>query len=225
MESFQALWSAEIRKSCESCQVAKATVFCRPDSAFLCLSCDAEIHGANKVASRYHREWMCVVCEQGPAAVVCNPDAAALCATCDADLHSPGTRASRHVRVPVMPYLGWEPFSSSSIGPGHERGGGPNSGDSSGSELVEGSDFMSVDELSTYVDSFLVFDRDPSPSRVRQGSDHRSEPPPLVSTNQSWDNLSGNEFCGSFQHTTTTAQSLSQHNQSHIFKRKKNGGT
>nr|AGS32266.1 CONSTANS-like protein [Litchi chinensis] len=91
-------------KPCDSCKAAAAAIFCRPDSAFLCLNCDSRIHGVNKLASRHERVWMCEVCEQAPAAVTCKADAAALCVTCDNDIHSANPLARRHERTPVEPF-------------------------------------------------------------------------------------------------------------------------
>ncbi|XP_062078589.1 zinc finger protein CONSTANS-LIKE 5 [Humulus lupulus] len=92
-------------RPCDSCKsAASAAVFCRADSAFLCLSCDAKIHCANKLASRHERVWVCEVCEQAPAAVTCKADAASLCVSCDADIHSANPLAQRHERVPVEPF-------------------------------------------------------------------------------------------------------------------------
>lgn len=92
-------------KGCDSCKAAAAAVFCRVDTAFLCLSCDAKIHCANRLASRHERVWMCEVCEQAPAAVTCKADAAALCVSCDADIHSANPLAQRHDRVPIEPFF------------------------------------------------------------------------------------------------------------------------
>ncbi|KAK9097924.1 hypothetical protein Syun_024969 [Stephania yunnanensis] len=92
-------------KACDSCKAASALLFCRADSAFLCISCDAKIHGANKLASRHERVWICEVCEQAPAAVTCKADAAALCVTCDRDIHSANPLARRHDRLPVVPFF------------------------------------------------------------------------------------------------------------------------
>ncbi|KAK6158691.1 hypothetical protein DH2020_006005 [Rehmannia glutinosa] len=91
-------------KLCDSCKTTSATVFCRADSAFLCVTCDAKIHAANKLASRHGRVWVCEVCEQAPAAVTCKADAAALCATCDRDIHSANPLARRHERLPIVPF-------------------------------------------------------------------------------------------------------------------------
>lgn len=89
-------------KLCDSCKAAPATVFCRADSAFLCMACDSKIHAANKLASRHGRVWVCEVCEQAPASVTCKADAAALCASCDRDIHSANPLARRHERIPVV---------------------------------------------------------------------------------------------------------------------------
>lgn len=90
-------------RPCNSCKRAAAALFCRVDSAFLCLPCDGDVHGANKLASRHERVRMCEVCEQAPAAVTCQADAAALCSACDADIHSVNSLASRHHRLPIEP--------------------------------------------------------------------------------------------------------------------------
>ncbi|KAM7274975.1 hypothetical protein ACFE04_016841 [Oxalis oulophora] len=91
-------------KLCDSCKSASATLFCRADSAFLCVNCDTKIHAANKLASRHARVWVCEVCEQAPAHVTCKADAAALCVTCDRDIHSVNPLARRHERVAVIPF-------------------------------------------------------------------------------------------------------------------------
>ncbi|XP_058113820.1 zinc finger protein CONSTANS-LIKE 4-like [Magnolia sinica] len=91
-------------KPCDSCKSSSALLFCRADSAFLCIECDGKVHGANKLASRHERVWMCEVCEQAPASVTCKADAAALCVTCDRDIHSANPLARRHERFPVVPF-------------------------------------------------------------------------------------------------------------------------
>ncbi|KAE8726287.1 Zinc finger protein CONSTANS-LIKE 4 [Hibiscus syriacus] len=95
-------------KICDICKSTAAAIFCRVDSAFMCLNCDSRVHsGTNKLgsAARHERVWMCEVCEQAPAAVTCKADAAALCVTCDADIHSANPLARRHERVPVEPFF------------------------------------------------------------------------------------------------------------------------
>ncbi|XP_031481623.1 zinc finger protein CONSTANS-LIKE 4-like isoform X1 [Nymphaea colorata] len=96
-------WSIAPRK-CDSCEASPAILFCRADSAFLCLNCDSKVHGANRLASRHERVWMCEVCEQAPASVTCKADSAALCVACDNDIHSANPLARRHERLPVVPF-------------------------------------------------------------------------------------------------------------------------
>eukprot|EP00897_Mesotaenium_endlicherianum_P001823 jgi/Mesen1/1669/ME000136S00556 len=91
-------------KACDACQAAAAVLFCRADAAHLCVACDSQVHGANKLASRHERVWLCEVCELAPAAVTCKADAAALCTQCDIDIHSANPLARRHERVPVTPF-------------------------------------------------------------------------------------------------------------------------
>ncbi|KAG5018549.1 hypothetical protein AAZX31_06G056700 [Glycine max] len=92
-------------KLCDSCKSATATLYCRPDAAFLCGACDSKVHAANKLASRHPRVVLCEVCEQAPAHVTCKADAAALCLACDRDIHSANPLASRHERIPVTPFF------------------------------------------------------------------------------------------------------------------------
>ncbi|XP_051129986.1 zinc finger protein CONSTANS-LIKE 4-like [Andrographis paniculata] len=96
-------WSFTARP-CDSCKAARAAAYCRADNAFLCASCDARVHAANKVASRHARVVVCEVCEHAPAAVTCKADAAALCHACDRDIHSANPLARRHERLPVVPF-------------------------------------------------------------------------------------------------------------------------
>ncbi|KAB2069418.1 hypothetical protein ES319_A08G094800v1 [Gossypium barbadense] len=94
-------------KTCDTCKSAATAIFCRSDSAFMCLNCDSRIHSVNDklVSCRHERVWMCEVCEQAPAAVTCKADAAALCVACDSDIHSANPLARRHERVPVQPFF------------------------------------------------------------------------------------------------------------------------
>ncbi|XP_073004213.1 zinc finger protein CONSTANS-LIKE 4-like [Typha latifolia] len=107
-------WGLDARV-CDSCKSLPAQVYCQADAAYLCGTCDARVHGANKLASRHERVWVCEVCEQAPAAITCKADAASLCVTCDADIHDANPLARRHVRVPIVPFL-HPPTSASADG-------------------------------------------------------------------------------------------------------------
>ncbi|XP_022888517.1 zinc finger protein CONSTANS-LIKE 5-like [Olea europaea var. sylvestris] len=109
-KSFPTGWNVAARP-CDHCKSAVALLFCRTDSAFMCMSCDSKVHDANSKSltllsstSKHERVWMCEVCELAPASVTCKADAAALCITCDRDIHSANHLASRHERVPVIPF-------------------------------------------------------------------------------------------------------------------------
>jgi len=104
VKCLPALWGIAA-KPCDSCKAAAALLFCRVDSAFLCIGCDAKVHRPGVAGNaRHERVWMCDVCEQAPASVTCKADAAALCVTCDADIHSANPLAHRHERIPVVPF-------------------------------------------------------------------------------------------------------------------------
>nr|GLL46769.1 BnaA09g04740D [Ipomoea trifida] len=80
---------------------------CQPpcSTAFRCLSCDAKIHAANKLASRHARVWVyeCEVCKQIQVSFTCKGDVAALCVTWDRDIHSANPVARHHKQLPVNP--------------------------------------------------------------------------------------------------------------------------
>ncbi|KAH6757664.1 hypothetical protein C2S52_023345 [Perilla frutescens var. hirtella] len=154
-------WSVTA-KVCDSCRAASATVFCRADSAFLCVACDAKIHAANKLASRHGRVWVCEVCEQAPASFTCKADAAALCAACDRDIHSANPLARRHDRVPVVPFFDSASAVKSSPSDAEEEAEAaswllpdPNSkvGEESGSP-----EYMSAEYLFSDMDPYLDLD-------------------------------------------------------------------
>ncbi|GFP89713.1 zinc finger protein constans-like 5 [Phtheirospermum japonicum] len=98
---FPSGWNVQA-KSCDCCSAAPALLFCRADVAFMCLACDARLHGG--ASAKHERVWMCDVCERAPAAVTCKADAAALCVACDRDIHSANPLARRHDRAPVVPF-------------------------------------------------------------------------------------------------------------------------
>nr|XP_043627769.1 zinc finger protein CONSTANS-LIKE 4-like [Erigeron canadensis] len=109
---------------CDSCKTTSASLFCRADSAFLCITCDGKVHAANKLASRHARVWLCEVCEQAPASVTCKADAAMLCVTCDHDIHSVNPLARRHERFPVTPF-----YETAAVASARGSGGGDQNND------------------------------------------------------------------------------------------------
>lgn len=90
-------------RPCDGCRAAPSAVYCRADAAYLCASCDTQVHSANPVASRHERVRVCETCESAPAVLACRADATALCTACDAQVHSANPIAQRHQRVLVLP--------------------------------------------------------------------------------------------------------------------------
>ncbi|XP_073014789.1 zinc finger protein CONSTANS-LIKE 3-like [Primulina eburnea] len=90
-------------KPCDYCKSTAALLFCRAESAFICMPCDSKVHN-NISTLKHERVWMCEVCEQAPAAVTCKADAASLCVSCDNDIHCANPLARRHERSPVFPF-------------------------------------------------------------------------------------------------------------------------
>ncbi|KAL5212916.1 hypothetical protein ABZP36_023763 [Zizania latifolia] len=90
-------------RPCDGCQAAPSVVYCHADAAYLCTSCDTQVHSANHVASSHGRIHVCEVCESAPSVSACCADTAVLCTTCDAQVHSVNPLVQRHQRVPVLP--------------------------------------------------------------------------------------------------------------------------
>ncbi|CAL4922650.1 unnamed protein product [Urochloa decumbens] len=99
--------------SCDYCGGAAAAVYCRADSARLCLPCDRHVHGANGVCSRHARAPLCADCRA--AAAVFRRAASAtlfLCSNCDFGRHRDGCGGGEpalHDRCAVQPYSGCPP--------------------------------------------------------------------------------------------------------------------
>lgn len=91
-------------RPCDGCHAAPSAVYCHADAAYLCTSCDTQVHSANRLASSHERVRVCVSCESAAAVLKCHADSAALCTTCDAQVHSANPIAQRHQRVPVLPF-------------------------------------------------------------------------------------------------------------------------
>ncbi|CAI5530565.1 unnamed protein product [Closterium sp. Naga37s-1] len=85
---------------CDFCEKGRATVYCKADSAWLCLSCDRVVHSANNLSLRHHRTLLCDGCNAEPASVRCRDENLSLCPDCDLASHNAnpsGANHSRHV--------------------------------------------------------------------------------------------------------------------------------
>ncbi|XP_061362440.1 zinc finger protein CONSTANS-LIKE 15-like [Gastrolobium bilobum] len=73
---------------CDYCDSKSAVLFCKADSAKLCLVCDQHVHSANALSLKHLRYQICDTCKSDTAAVRCSTDNLVLCSRCDWDVHS-----------------------------------------------------------------------------------------------------------------------------------------
>ncbi|XP_044501462.1 putative zinc finger protein CONSTANS-LIKE 11 isoform X2 [Mangifera indica] len=68
---------------CEFCGVVRAVVYCKSDSARLCLQCDGCVHSANLLSRRHPRSLLCDKCNCQPAVARCMDEKLSICQACD----------------------------------------------------------------------------------------------------------------------------------------------
>jgi len=91
---------------CDYCGQHRSMVYCRSDSASLCLSCDRNVHSANALSRRHTRTLLCDRCASQPAMVRCLDENTSLCQNCDWNGHSAGSSAAGHKRQTINCYSG-----------------------------------------------------------------------------------------------------------------------
>nr|CAB3458897.1 unnamed protein product [Digitaria exilis] len=72
----------ETPPACDFCTGLPAVVYCRADSARLCLPCDRHVHGANTVSTRHARAPLCAACRAAAAAFRRDGGRRFLCGNC-----------------------------------------------------------------------------------------------------------------------------------------------
>ncbi|KAM0011557.1 putative transcription factor C2C2-CO-like family [Helianthus debilis subsp. tardiflorus] len=93
--------------NCDYCGEARSMVYCRSDAAYLCLSCDRNVHSANPLSKRHMRTLVCDMCNSQPALVRCVEEKASLCQNCDWVSHNgPDLDSSTHSRQTLNCYSG-----------------------------------------------------------------------------------------------------------------------
>ncbi|XP_011086854.2 LOW QUALITY PROTEIN: zinc finger protein CONSTANS-LIKE 14 [Sesamum indicum] len=92
--------------TCDFCGERPAILYCRADSAKLCLSCDQHVHSANALAKKHLRSQICDNCAAEPASIRCATDGLVLCQECDWDAHGSCAVSSAHDRSPVEGFSG-----------------------------------------------------------------------------------------------------------------------
>ncbi|KAI9125607.1 hypothetical protein K1719_003025 [Acacia pycnantha] len=91
---------------CDFCTQQTAILYCRADSAKLCLFCDQHVHSANLLSRKHLRSQICDNCASEPVAVRCDTDNLVLCQDCDWDAHAFSSVAASHHRTPVEGFTG-----------------------------------------------------------------------------------------------------------------------
>ncbi|GJV44762.1 zinc finger protein CONSTANS-LIKE 14 [Tanacetum coccineum] len=91
---------------CDYCNDHIAVIFCRADSAKLCLFCDQHVHAANPLSSKHHRSQICDGCRSAPVSVRCSTDNLVLCRDCDWDAHGSCSVSASHDRTSVDGFTG-----------------------------------------------------------------------------------------------------------------------
>ncbi|CAN0899047.1 Zinc finger protein CONSTANS-LIKE 13 [Linum grandiflorum] len=85
---------------CDYCNQTTAVLYCRADSARLCLSCDREVHSTNQLFTKHTRCLLCDACDASPASIFCQTDRSVLCQNCDWENHNLSL-SSLHNRRPI----------------------------------------------------------------------------------------------------------------------------
>ncbi|KAL3500975.1 hypothetical protein ACH5RR_035424 [Cinchona calisaya] len=91
---------------CDFCNEQMAVLYCRADSAKLCLFCDHHVHSANALSRKHLRSQICDNCASEPVSVRCSTDNLVLCQECDWDAHGSCAVSAAHDRNPVEGFSG-----------------------------------------------------------------------------------------------------------------------
>lgn len=91
---------------CDFCTERTAVLYCRADSAKLCLFCDQHVHSANLLSKKHLRSQICDNCSNEPVSIRCTTDNLVLCQECDWDAHGTCSVSASHDRVPVEGFSG-----------------------------------------------------------------------------------------------------------------------
>lgn len=96
------------RRPCDFCNQSTALLYCRADTAKLCLSCDREVHSTNQLFTKHTRTLLCDGCDSLPASIFCSTDAVVHCQNCDWETHNKSNSGSpaTHDRRPLEGFTG-----------------------------------------------------------------------------------------------------------------------
>nr|DAD35014.1 TPA_asm: hypothetical protein HUJ06_005654 [Nelumbo nucifera] len=91
---------------CDFCNEEITVLYCRADSAKLCLFCDQHVHSANALSRKHLRSQICDNCSSQPVSVRCSTDHLVLCQDCDWDAHVSRSLSTTHECCPVEGFSG-----------------------------------------------------------------------------------------------------------------------
>ncbi|KAG6597667.1 Zinc finger protein CONSTANS-LIKE 14, partial [Cucurbita argyrosperma subsp. sororia] len=91
---------------CDFCNEQVAILYCRADSAKLCLFCDNHVHSANLLSRKHVRSQICDNCRCEPVSIRCSTDNLVLCQECDWDAHGSCSVSAAHDRTPIEGFSG-----------------------------------------------------------------------------------------------------------------------
>ncbi|KAI5351857.1 hypothetical protein L3X38_004748 [Prunus dulcis] len=91
---------------CDFCTDQPAVLYCKADSAKLCLFCDQHVHSANLLSRKHVRSQICDNCASEPVSVRCSTDNLVLCQECDWDAHGSCSVSAAHDRTPLEGFSG-----------------------------------------------------------------------------------------------------------------------
>ncbi|KAK6922456.1 CCT domain [Dillenia turbinata] len=94
------------RVPCDFCNEQIAVLYCRADSAKLCLLCDQHVHSANSLSRKHLRSQICDNCCSEPVSVRCSTDNIVLCQDCDWDAHGSCSVSASHDRTTLEGFSG-----------------------------------------------------------------------------------------------------------------------
>ncbi|KAG5242066.1 zinc finger protein [Salix suchowensis] len=125
---------------CDFCGVEKAVVYCKPDSAKLCLRCDGRVHEANFLSRSHPRSLLCDKCSSLPAMARCLDEKLSICQGCDCSAN--GCSSSGHRLRALNCYTGCHSSSEfskiwSSVLEGSSSGGFDSGWDSLNSAPID----------------------------------------------------------------------------------------
>ncbi|XP_004239301.2 zinc finger protein CONSTANS-LIKE 14-like [Solanum lycopersicum] len=93
-------------RPCDFCNQQIAVLYCRADTAKLCLFCDQLVHSANALSKKHLRSQICDNCGSEPVSIRCDTDKLVLCQECDWDAHGSCAVSGAHDRSPVEGFSG-----------------------------------------------------------------------------------------------------------------------